>query len=101
MRIESEKSVRYFDDLPGPISGVGVSHGMYMKDGSIGKGLAKGEQWDALEKAKNMDYVYMLCVVNDDNVRQIKVLTHTGWDKLSSFTNPCTEEKCSLWGRHV
>lgn len=99
--VETEKSSRVYQDLPGPYAGVGVSHSMMMKPEFIGKGHAKQEQFDALKKAGEMGYSYMICVVNDDNVKQIKVLADTGWYKLTSFTNACNEEKCSLWGRHV
>lgn len=97
MRHATQHSVREFTSFPG-CNQIAVSHGMYMRKASRGKGHAHYEQKISLDKMRELGYGYALCTVDADNAAQIKVLRKAGWRDLDHFVSEQTGTDLLIFG---
>ena len=71
---------------------------MYMKPEFKGKGFAHDEQRKSLNAMNTHGYKYALCTVEGSNLAQQRVLTKSGWEKLTEFFDDCTGHEVFLYG---
>jgi hypothetical protein len=62
-----------------------------------GEGKGYSEHYKRLEEARRLGYDAIICTVRDDNVPQIKILTHHEWTKCFEFNNEETGHRVQVW----
>ena len=76
-----------------------VSSHAFIKKEYRGNGHGRQAALDRLEKARELDYDYVLATVRADNEAQLKIMRSiAGWDKLDSFTSKVSDVEIFLFG---
>lgn len=75
-----------------------ISSHAFVKKEFRGNGHGKETASRRIEKARELDYDYMLCTVRADNEPQLKIVRKLGWKELDHFYNTVTECEVILFG---
>ena len=100
MRYGNEWGAYEITALPGSPR-VAVSHGTFVYPKHRGKGFGKAEHVKRLEKIKELGYDYVICTVDLNNYREIKILSDNQWKKCDEFTSSSSGHKVGIFGKLI
>lgn len=100
MRYSDQFGCWQLDDLPG-CSQVCVSHSAFVLPSHRDKGFGDQYHKQRLQQIKDLKYDSAIATVDEENHRQIKILTNNGWSRVHVFESSKTKHKVGLWVKDV
>lgn len=100
MRYATEHGHYELNPFPGSNQIVVSSHAFVhpeFRSNGVGTQLSR----ERVEKAKELDYDYMVATVRADNAAQLAIMRKVGWKYLDSFHNHVTDVVVHLYGMRL